>query len=65
VSVIGRGIGLGRVLGIPVRLDLSWFAGLALFTTLSRELWAPVTGAAAGERAATRADPLARWAERG
>jgi Zn-dependent protease len=48
VSVIGRGIGLGRVLGIPVRLDLSWFAGLALFTTLSRELWAPaVTGAAA------------------
>jgi Zn-dependent protease len=48
VSVLGRGVGLGRVLGIPLRLDLSWFAGLALFTALSRELWAPtVTGAAA------------------
>jgi Zn-dependent protease len=48
VSVIGSGIGLGRLLGIPIRLDLSWFAGLALFTALSRELWAPaVTGAAA------------------
>jgi Zn-dependent protease len=42
------GVGLGRVLGFPVRLDLSWFAGLGLVVTLSRELWAPaVTGAAA------------------
>jgi Zn-dependent protease len=41
VSALGRGIGLGRVLGIPVRLDLSWFAGLALLVALSRELWAP------------------------
>ena len=48
MSVIGSGIGLGRLLGIPIRLDLSWFAGLTLFTALSRELWAPaVTGAAA------------------
>jgi len=38
---IGAGIGLGRVLGIPVRLDLSWFAGLAVVVALSRELWAP------------------------
>ncbi len=45
---VGRGVGLGRVLGIPVRLDLSWFAGLAIVVALSRELWAPaVTGAAA------------------
>jgi len=43
-----RGIGLGRVLGVPVRLDLSWFVGLAVVTALSRELWAPaVTGVAA------------------
>jgi Zn-dependent protease len=43
-----RGIGLGRVLGVPVRLDLSWFVGLAVVVTLSRELWAPaVTGVAA------------------
>jgi Zn-dependent protease len=43
-----RGIGLGRVLGVPVRLDLSWFVGLAVVVALSRELWAPaVTGVAA------------------
>jgi Zn-dependent protease len=43
-----RGIGLGRVLGVPVRLDLSWFVGLAVVAALSRELWAPaVTGVAA------------------
>jgi Zn-dependent protease len=42
------GIGLGRVLGVPVRLDLSWFLGLAVVVALSRELWAPaVAGAAA------------------
>ena len=46
---VGRaGIGLGRVLGIPVRLDLSWFAGLGSWSSLSRELWAPAaTGVAA------------------
>jgi len=33
-----RGIGLGRLLGFPVRLDLSWFAGLAVLVLLSREL---------------------------
>jgi Zn-dependent protease len=47
VSVLTRGIGLGRVLGIPVRLDLSWFAGLAVFVALSRELWSPAVGGAA------------------
>ena len=41
-------VGLGRVLGIPVRLDLSWFDGLAVLVVLSRELWAPaVAGLAA------------------
>jgi Zn-dependent protease len=35
------GIGLGRVLGIPIRLDLSWFAGLLLFVALGRDLWEP------------------------
>jgi Zn-dependent protease len=45
---VTRRIGLGRVLGVPVRLDLSWFAGLAVLVALSRELWAPaVAGAAA------------------
>jgi Zn-dependent protease len=47
VSVLRRGVGLGRVLGIPVRLDLSWFAGLAVLVALSRELWAPAVGGAA------------------
>jgi Zn-dependent protease len=41
-------VGLGRVLGFPVRLDLSWFVGLAVLVALSRELWAPAaTGVAA------------------
>jgi Zn-dependent protease len=45
---VSRGIGLGRVLGVPVRLDLSWFLGLAVVVALSRELWAPaVAGPAA------------------
>jgi hypothetical protein len=43
-----RGVGLGRLLGLPVRLDSSWFAGLAVLVALSRELWAPAaTGLAA------------------
>jgi Zn-dependent protease len=43
--VLGRGLRLGRVLGFPVRLDLSWFLGLAVFVALSHEVWAPrVTG---------------------
>jgi Zn-dependent protease len=46
VRLLGAGILLGRVLGIPVRLDLSWFAGLAVVVALSRELWA-LAGAAA------------------
>jgi Zn-dependent protease len=42
------GIGLGRPLGIPLRLDLSWFVGLGMLVALSRELWAPAaTGVAA------------------
>ncbi|HEV3495696.1 MAG TPA: M50 family metallopeptidase, partial [Actinomycetes bacterium] len=45
---LGRGVGLGRMLGIPVRLDLSLIAGLGVVVALSRELWAPaVTGPAA------------------
>jgi Zn-dependent protease len=45
---IWRGVGLGRLLGFPVRLDLLWFAGLAVLVALSRELWAPeVAGPAA------------------
>ena len=39
-TALGRGVGLGRVLGVPVRLDLSWFAGLAVLVAVSRELWA-------------------------
>jgi Zn-dependent protease len=43
-----RGVGLGRVLGIPVRLDPTWFAGLAVLVVLSGELWPPaLTGTAA------------------
>ena len=43
-----RGVGLGQLLGFPVRLDLSWFAGLAVLVLLSRQLWAPaVAGLAA------------------
>jgi Zn-dependent protease len=43
--VLGRGLRLGRVLGFPVRLDLSWFVGLAVFVALSHDVWAPrVTG---------------------
>src|SRR5215217_3218386 len=38
---MNRGVGLGRLLGVPVRLDLSWFLGLAVVVALSRELWAP------------------------
>src|SRR4029450_12212660 len=43
-----RGVGLGRLLGFPVRLDLSWFAGLAVLVLLSRELWAPAVAGGAG-----------------
>ena len=42
--VLRRGLRLGRVFGVPVRLDLSWFAGLAVFVALSYDVWAPVTG---------------------
>ena len=42
-----RGVGLGRVLGVPVRLDLSWFVGLGVVVALSRELWAPALWGAA------------------
>jgi Zn-dependent protease len=46
-DLLRRGLGLGRVLGIPVRLDLSWFAGLLLFVAVSRELWADLPGTTA------------------
>lgn len=43
--MLGRGLWLGRVLGFPVRLDLSWFVGLVVFVALSRDVWSPrVTG---------------------
>lgn len=36
---------MGRLLGFPVRLDLSWFVGLVVFVLLSHDVWAPrVTG---------------------
>jgi Zn-dependent protease len=44
---LARGLGIGRVRGIPIRLDLSWFAGLLLFVAASRELWAPAAGGVA------------------
>src|SRR6266487_4057448 len=46
--LLGRGLRLGRIFGVPIRLDLSWFIGLAIFTTLSHDVWSPlVTGLAA------------------
>ncbi len=43
--VLGRGLLLGRIFGFPVRLDLSWFAGLVIFVALSHDVWSPrVTG---------------------
>lgn len=46
--LLGRGLRLGRIFGVPVRLDLTWFVGLAVFTTLSYDIWPPrVTGPAA------------------
>jgi Zn-dependent protease len=46
--VLGRGLRLGRILGVPIWLDLSWFAGLAIFAALSHDLWSPrVTGVGA------------------
>jgi Zn-dependent protease len=45
---LGRGLDVGRVLGIPVRLDLTWFLGLLVFTAGTHDVWAPqVTGAGA------------------
>ena len=45
---MGRGLRLGTVLGIPVWLDLSWFAGLAFFALVTHGLWGPqVRGGAA------------------
>jgi Zn-dependent protease len=43
---VGRGLRVGAVLGIPIWLDLSWFAGLAFFALVTHGMWAPrVTGA--------------------
>ena len=42
-----RGLLNFRLLGFPVRLDLSWFAGLAVLVLLSRELWAPAVAGVA------------------
>ena len=40
------GLPLGRVLGIPLRLDPSWFLGAALVTWVARELWRPFAAGA-------------------
>jgi Zn-dependent protease len=32
---------LGRLLGFPIRLDLSWFVGLVVFVLLSHDVWSP------------------------
>jgi Zn-dependent protease len=42
-----RGVGLGRVLGVPLRLDATFIAGLAVLVALGRELWSPDLGGAA------------------
>jgi len=45
---LGRGLDVGRVLGVPVRLDLTWFLGLLVFTVGTLDVWAPtVTGTGA------------------
>ena len=36
-----RYLDVGRVAGIPIRLHLSWFAAVPLFTFASIDLWAP------------------------
>jgi Zn-dependent protease len=39
---------LGRIAGIPIQLDLTWFVGLAVFVAVSHTLWSPdATGAGA------------------
>jgi Zn-dependent protease len=45
---LGRGLDVGRVLGVPVRVDLTWFLGLLVFTVSTLDVWAPsVTGTGA------------------
>src|SRR6266545_4121164 len=47
-QLLGRGLRLGRIFGVPIRLDFTWFIGLAIFTTLSHDVWSPrLTGPAA------------------
>ncbi len=39
-----RGVGIGRLFGIPLRLDLTWLLGLALVVAGPWQLWAPDLG---------------------
>ena len=48
------GIPPGRVLGVPVRLDLSFIVGLAVVVALSHQLWAPDLAGAAAWQATLR-----------
>jgi Zn-dependent protease len=38
-DAMGRALRIGRLFGIPLRLDLSWFLGLAFVVTGARGLW--------------------------
>jgi Zn-dependent protease len=44
---MGRGLRFGRLYGIPLVVDWSWFISLAVIVVVSRELWRPITGSGA------------------
>jgi Zn-dependent protease len=44
---MGRGLRIGRLYGIPLVVDWSWFISLAVIVVVSRELWRPLTGSGA------------------
>jgi hypothetical protein len=63
-----RGVGLGRVAGVPLRLDLSWFPGLAVVAGFNLLPGFPLDGGRVARALVWRAtgrDLLARRAERG
>lgn len=41
---MGRGIRVGRVGGIPLMVNLSWFVSLVVIVVVARSLWEPLTG---------------------
>lgn len=41
---MGRGIRVGRICGIPLVVNLSWFVSLVVIVVVARTLWEPVTG---------------------